>query len=70
MAYGGSQVRGLIGATAVVLYHRHSNIRSKLHLWLHHSSRQCQILNPQSETRDRTHNLMVPSWAGLHYTMI
>ena len=28
---------------------------------LHHSSRQCQILNPLSEARDRTHNIMVPS---------
>ena len=29
---------------------------------LHRSSRQCQILNLLSEARDRTHNLMVPSW--------
>ena len=28
---------------------------------LHHSSRQCQILNPLSEARDGTHNLIVPS---------
>ena len=28
---------------------------------LYHSSRQCWILNPLSEARDRTHNLMVPS---------
>ena len=28
---------------------------------LHHSSWQCQILNPLSEARDRTCNLMVPS---------
>ena len=28
---------------------------------LHHSSRQHWILNPLSEARDRTHNLMVPS---------
>ena len=25
---------------------------------LHHSSRQCRILNPLSEATDRTHNLM------------
>ena len=25
---------------------------------LHHSSRQCWILNPLSEARDQTHNLM------------
>ena len=28
---------------------------------LHHSSRQCRILNPLREARDRTCNLMVPS---------
>ena len=28
---------------------------------LHHSSQQCQILNPLSEVRDGTRNLMVPS---------
>ena len=28
---------------------------------LHHSSRQCRILNPLSEARDRTLDLMVPS---------
>ena len=28
---------------------------------LHHSSSQCQILNPLSEARDRTQNLTVPS---------
>uniref|UniRef100_A0A8D1BK53 2'-phosphotransferase n=2 Tax=Sus scrofa TaxID=9823 RepID=A0A8D1BK53_PIG len=28
---------------------------------LHHSSRQCQIVNPLSKARDRTRNLMVPS---------
>ena len=29
---------------------------------LHHSSWQGWILNPLSEARDQTHNLMVPSW--------
>ena len=29
---------------------------------LHHSSRQQQILNPLSESRDQTLNLKVPSW--------
>ena len=29
---------------------------------LHHSSRQHQILNPQSEARDQTRNLKAPSW--------
>ena len=29
---------------------------------LHRSSWQCWILNPLSEARDQTPNLMVPSW--------
>ena len=29
---------------------------------LHHSSQPHQILNPLSEARDGTHNMMVPSW--------
>ena len=29
---------------------------------LHQSSQQHWIFNPLSEARDRTHNLMVPSW--------
>ena len=33
---------------------------------LHHSSLQCQILNPQGEARDGTHNLMVPSRIHFH----
>ena len=34
---------------------------------LHHSSRQCRILNPRSEVRDRTYNLMVPSRICFHW---
>ena len=34
VAYGGSQARGLIGATATGLPHSHSNAGSKLHLQL------------------------------------
>ena len=33
---------------------------------LHYSSRQGQILNPLSEVRNQTHNLMVPSWIHFH----
>ena len=33
---------------------------------LHHSSRQCWILNPLSKARDRTHNLVVPSRIHFH----
>ena len=35
---------------------------------LHHSSRQCQILNPQNEARDRARNLMGPSGIRFHCT--
>ena len=35
---------------------------------LHHSSRQCRILNPLSEARDRTQNLMGPSRIHFHCT--
>ena len=63
-AYGGSQARGQIGAIAASLHHSHSNARSEPHLNFHlyHSSWQHRILNPLSEARDRTQNLMVPSW--------
>ena len=32
----------------------------------HHSSWPCQILNPLSEARERTHNLMDTRWMHLH----
>ena len=51
---------GRIEAVAASLHHSHSNARSEPRLQLHHSSEQRQILNPQSEARDQTCNLMVP----------
>ena len=36
---------------------------------LHHSSQQCQIPSPLSETRDLTHNLMDTSQIHFHCTM-
>ena len=61
-AYGGSQAGGLIGVVAVGLRH------SPTATWdpspicnLHHSSRQCWILNPLGKARDWTCNLMVTS---------
>ena len=51
-AYGGSQARGPIGATAAGLHHSHSNARSEPHLWP----------RPQlTAMLVRTHNLMVRS---------
>ena len=37
---------------------------------LHHSSRQRQILNPLSEARDRTRNLMAPSQIHFRCSMV
>ena len=55
MACGGFQAGGLVGATAAGLHHSHSNTRSTP------MPRQRRILNPLSEARDQTCNLMVPS---------
>ena len=67
MVYGGSQARGLIGATTAG--HSHSNTGSKPHLRPTHSSQKRKILNPLSKTRDWTCNLIVPSWICFCYTM-
>ena len=60
-AYGGSQARDPIRATVVGLHHSHSNTGAEPRLPPAISSWQHQILNPLSEARDRTCNLMVPS---------
>ena len=60
-AYGGSQVRGLIGAVATSLHHSQSNSGSSHVCNLHHSSQQRRILYLLSEARDQTRNLIVPS---------
>ena len=57
-AYGGSQARRPIGATAASLYHSHSNTDLSCVWDLHRSSRQYWIFNPLSEARDRTRVLM------------
>ena len=54
-AYGNSQARGLIGATAAGLHDSHCNARF---CNLHHSSGKRWILNPLSEARDQTCILM------------
>ena len=36
---------------------------------LHHSSRQCWILNPLTEARNRTHILIDTSWVHYHWAM-
>ena len=62
VAYGGSQARGPVRATAASLHHKHSNtmyLTCDCHL--HHSSQKCQFLNPLSETRGWNCNLIVPN---------
>ena len=51
-----SKLQLLVYATAIVT-------RDPSHVCgLHHSSRQCWILNPLSQARDGTHILMDTSW--------
>ena len=52
MAYGGSQAKGRIGAVATGLHHNTATPDPSRVCDLHHSSGQCQILNPLSEARD------------------
>ena len=60
--YGGSQARGQIGATATA--QATATVMPDLSLVcnLYRSSWQRWILNPLSEAKHRTHNLMVASW--------
>ena len=65
--YGGPQARGRIRATAAGLHHSHSNAGSKLRLRLPPQfTQQHHILNPVSEARGPTYNLMVPSQIHFH----
>ena len=61
MAFGISQVRGQIDALAAGLHHGQATPDLSRSFDLHHSSRQCRILNPLNKARDQTHNLRVPS---------
>ena len=49
MAYGSSQAKGRIGATAAGLHHSHSNLGSQLHLQPTHSSWQHWIPDPTEQ---------------------
>ena len=62
MAYGSSRARGGFGAVATGLHHSHSSARPERVWDLHYSSRQCRILNPLSEARNRTCVLIDTSW--------
>ena len=61
MAYAGSKARSRIGAIAAGYTTATATPDLSLVCDLHLSSRQRQILNSLSETRDQTRNLMVPS---------
>ena len=61
VAYGGSQARGSIGATAAGLHIATATQDPSRTCDLYHSSRQCRMFNPLSKARDQTRNHMVPS---------
>ena len=62
-AYGGSQARGPIRAVATGPRQSHSNARSEPCLQPTPEPQQRWVLNPLSKVRDRTGNLMVPSYS-------
>ena len=61
-AYESSQARGRIGAVAAVYTTTTATQDLSPICDLHHSSQQRQIINPLIEARDRTQNLIIPSW--------
>ena len=65
-AFGSSQARGPVEATAACLCCSHSNMGSDLICNPHHSSRQRWILGPPSKARERTRVLMDTSWLQFH----
>ena len=70
-AYGDSQARGWIGATAASLWPQpqQHQIQAELCLWpIYHSLWQRQIFNPLSKARDRTYILMDTCWVHYHCT--
>ena len=63
----GSQARSWIGATAAGLHHSSQDLSRICDL--HHSSQQCWILHPLSQTRDWTHILTDTSRVHYHWAM-
>jgi len=66
MAYGSSQAKGWIRATAAGLHHSRSNVGSELHLWPTPQLMAMLDLYPLTEARDWTRVLMDASW--IHYS--
>ena len=71
-AYGSSQARGWVGATAtaVGLHHSTATWHPSRICDLQHSSWQCQILNPLSEARDWTCILVDASQIRFRWAMM
>ena len=65
-AYGGSQARGLVGATTASNTTATATPDPSRTCDLHHSSWQRWILNPLSEARDQTCELMDASQIRFH----
>ena len=68
VAYGGSQARDLIGAVAADLCQSHSNVGSEPHLWTTPQLRATPDPYQLIKARDRTRNLMIPSWIRFYCT--
>ena len=60
--YGNSLARDPVGAALPVYTTATATQNPSRICNLHHSSWQCWILNPLSEARDQTHNLVDTSW--------
>ena len=69
-AYGNSQARGRMRATAAGLHHSHSHSNARDESHLYDSSQQCWIFNLLSKARDQTCILMDTSWVHYHWAMM
>ena len=67
VAYGGSQARGQIGASAAGLHHSHSNVKSELCLWPTPQLMATWDPDPLIEVRDRTQVLLDTSQVPYHW---
>ena len=67
-AYGSSQARDRIGATASGLCHSHSNAGSELYLWPQLMA--MRIRNTLSGAKDRTVILMDASWVRFPWATV
>ena len=66
-AYGSTQTRGPIGATAARLHHSHSDVGSEPLLQPTPQLMATPESQPTEQARDQTRNLMVPNQINFHY---